>query len=96
MTLTLCIAQLVGAVEYTDCTSTEGKTPLPDGCPVYDTKQFDGEVPVRLDFWRNASTPSLPSLPGPLWPGAVAPNKGCIYGLNRTKPWFLEFTVFCI
>ena len=22
------------------------------------------------------STPSLPSLPGPLWPGVVAPDKG--------------------
>ena len=41
------------------------------------------------------STPSLPLLPGPLWPGVVAPNKHPIYGLNRTKLWF-EFTVFCI
>ena len=40
------------------------------------------------------STPSLPSLPGPLWPGVVAPDKGPIYGLNRIKPWFLDFTVF--
>ena len=31
------------------------------------------------------SAPLLPSLPGPLWPGAVAPDKGPIYGLNRTK-----------
>ena len=28
-------------------------------------------------------------------PGVVALDKGPIYGLNRTKPWF-EFTVFCI
>ena len=42
------------------------------------------------------NTPSLPSLPGPLRPGVVAPNKGPIYGLNKTKPWFLEFTVFGI
>ena len=39
------------------------------------------------------STPLLPSLPDPLWPGVVAPDKGPIYGLNRTKPLF-EFTVF--
>ena len=39
------------------------------------------------------STPLLPSLPNPLWPGVVAPDKGPIYGLNRTKPWF-EFTGF--
>ena len=31
------------------------------------------------------STPSLLSLPGPLWPGVVAPDKGPIYGLNRTN-----------
>ena len=41
------------------------------------------------------SAPSLPLLPGPLWPGEVASDKGPIYGLNRTKPWF-ELTVFCI
>ena len=38
------------------------------------------------------STPSLPSLPGPLWPRVVAPDKGLIYGSNRTKRWFQEFT----
>ena len=41
------------------------------------------------------STPSLPLLAGPLWPGVAAPEKGPIYGLNRTKPWF-DFTVFDI
>ena len=39
------------------------------------------------------SSPSLLSLPGPLWPRVVAPDKGSIYGLNRTKPWFV-LTVF--
>ena len=39
------------------------------------------------------SAPLLPLLQGPLWPRVVAPDKGPIYGLNRTKPWF-EFTVF--
>ena len=28
------------------------------------------------------------SSPGPLWPGVVTPDKGPIYGLNRTKQWF--------
>ena len=41
----------------------------PNECSGYDTKQSDGEVPVMQ------STPSLPSLPGPLWPGLVAPDK---------------------
>ena len=48
---------------------------------------------VRFQQWGMQSTPSLPSLPRPLWPGVVAPDKDPIYGLNRTKQW-LEFTVF--
>ena len=46
-----------------------------------------------LELWGMWSTPLLPSLPGPLWPEVVAPDKGPIYGLNRTK-WWLAFTVF--
>ena len=38
-----------------------------------------------LELWGMRSTPSLPSLPGPLWPGVVAPDKGSVYGLNRTN-----------
>ena len=78
------IALSVGAVEYTDCTSAEVKT-TPNECPGYDTKQSDGEVQAVLVLWGMQSTPSLPSLPGPLWPGVVAPDKGPIYGLNRTN-----------
>ena len=58
------IAQSAGTVEYTD----------PNECPGYDTKQSDGEVPVVLELWGMRITPSLPSLPGPLWPGVVAPD----------------------
>ena len=76
MTLTVCIAQSAGAKEYT--------TP-PNECPAYDTKQSDGEVPVMLELWGMQSILSLPLLPGPLWPGMVAPDKGPIYGLNRTN-----------
>ena len=47
-------------------------------------------------LWGMWSTPLLPSLLGPLWPVVVEPDKGPIYGLNRTKPWFLEFTVFFV
>ena len=46
-----------------------------------------------LELWGMQSILSLPSLPDPLWPGVVAPDKGPIYGLNRTKRW-LAFTVF--
>ena len=38
-----------------------------------------------LDLWGMLSTTSLPSLPGPLWPGMVAPDKAPIYVLNRTN-----------
>ena len=54
------VAQLAGAVEYTNCTSTEGQEPPPNKCPEYDTKQSDGEVPVMLELWRMHNTPSLP------------------------------------
>ena len=47
-----------------------------------------------MEVWGMRSTPSLPSLPDSLWTGVVAPDKGPIYGLNRTKLWFLEFTGF--
>ena len=57
------IAQSVGAVEY------------PNECPGYDTKLSDGEVPAVLELWGMRSTPSLPSLPGPLRPGVVAPDR---------------------
>ena len=78
--LTLCIAQSAGAVEYTDCTSAEGVRPPPNECPGYDTKQSDGEVPAVLELWGMRSTPSLPSLPGPLWPGVVAPDRALSMG----------------
>ena len=81
-----------GAVEYTDFSSAEGQAPPTNECPANDTKQSDGVVPVMPELWGIRSTSSLPSLPGPLWPGVVAPDKSPIYGLNRTKPWFLEFT----
>ena len=62
-----------------------GVRPPPNECPGYDTKQSDGEVPAVLELWGMGSSPSLPSLPGPLWPGVVAPDKGPIYRLNRTN-----------
>ena len=67
----------------------------PNECPGCDTKQYDGDVSVMLELWEMRNPPILPSLPDPLWPGVVAPDKGPIYGLNRTKLWF-EFSVFGI
>ena len=41
----------------------------------FNTKQFDGEVPVMQELLEMQSTPSLLSLLGPLWPGVVAHDK---------------------
>ena len=60
-------------------------------CPGFDTKQSDSESPIKLEFWGMRSTPSLPSLPGPHWPGVVAPDRvlsmgqielNCLFMLN--------------
>ena len=37
-----------------------------------------------LELWGMQSTLSLPSLSGALWLGVVAPDRGPVYGLNRT------------
>ena len=71
----LCISQSVGAVEYTN-----SKTPPPNEFPGYDTKQSDSEVPVLLELCRMRSTPSLPLLPGLLWPGMAVPDRALSMG----------------
>ena len=63
---------MVGAVEYTS--PQRGKTPPLNDSPVYDTES-DGEVLVMLELWGMQSTPLLPSLPSPLWPGVVTHDR---------------------
>ena len=58
------------AVEYTDCISEDSSNKRTR----YDTKQFNGEVPVMLELWGMRNTPSMLSLPGPLWPSVVTPD----------------------
>ena len=67
--------------------------PVGWGCSIYRLLLCRG---VRPQLWGMWSTPLLLLLPGPLWPRVVAHDKGPIYGLNRTKQWFLDFTVYCI
>ena len=53
-----------------------GKTPHPPNeSPRYDAKQFNGEALVMQELWGMQSTPLFQSLPGPLWPGVVAPDR---------------------
>ena len=51
-----------------------GKIPHLKKCPGYDINHSDGEVPKMLGLWGIQSTPSLTSLPGPLYPRVVAPG----------------------
>ena len=52
----------------------------PNEYPGYDTKQSDREVPVMQGPCGIRSTPSLPLLPGPHWPGVVAPDRALCMG----------------
>ena len=52
------------------------------------------EVPVVLALWGKQSTPLLPSLPGPLWPGVVASDMGPMYGLNRINAYLCKIELF--
>ena len=60
----------------------------------YDTKQSANEAPVMLDLWGMQSTPVIPSLPGPIWPRAEAPDRVLAMGLIELNcvlllNWFL-------
>ena len=65
----------MGTVEFTDCISAEGKTPPAKECPRYISKQTDSKVPVILELWGIRGTSSLSSLPSPLWPGVIVPDR---------------------
>ena len=43
-------------------------------CVLFDIKQSDSKA-VVLDLYGMWSTSSLPLLPGPFWPGVVAPER---------------------
>ena len=65
------MAQLAGAIEYTDCTSAEGNTSQTS--VQYMTLIW--HMTAILELWGMWSIPSLPSLPGPLQPGAIVPDR---------------------
>ena len=43
-------------------------------------KQSDGEVQAVLELWGMRNTPSVTSLPSPLWPGVVTPDRALSMG----------------
>ena len=49
-----------------------------------------------LELQGMQSAPLLTLLTGLLWPVGIAPDRGLLYGLNRTKPGFLHYTDFGI
>ena len=62
------LAESAGAAE-------EYPPPAHNECPGDDIKKPDSEPPVMLELYGIRSTPWLPSLPDPLWPGMVAPER---------------------
>ena len=50
----------------------------PNECPVYDTKQSDGEALVMLEVWGMRITPWFPLLLGSLFTGVVEPDRAVI------------------
>ena len=53
----------------------EGSDSRHHKCSGYGTKQSEAETPIMLELWGLWSTISLPSLPSPLWPGVVVPDR---------------------
>ena len=70
----ICLPSRFGLYNTPTAPLWRGKTP-PNECPGYDTRQFDGEVPVILELRVMQCTFSFPLLQGPLWPGMVAPDR---------------------
>ena len=70
-----------------------GKTPPPTSVLNITLNNLMVRFQQHWSFGECGVPPSLPLLPGSLWSGVVVPDKGPIYGLNRTK-WWLEYTVF--
>ena len=77
-------AQSAGAGKYPNCLLCRWVGP-PSHSPGYDIKQSNGEAQVKLALWGMWSTFSLLSLPGPFWPGVVAPDR--ILSIGQIEPF---------
>ena len=68
------------------------RRPSPNECPAYDSRNFYGNSPVMLKLWGIRSTPSLPSLPGPLWPGVLAPDR--VLSMGQIEVFGIQIVYF--
>ena len=71
----------------------------PQKCPGYDSKQSEGETPAILELWEMRSTPSLPSLPGSLWPRVVVPDRFglvCFHGTSTIVGYLMLYAFLYI
>ena len=79
-------AQSARVVEYTNCISAKAvKDAILDMTLNTDT---DGEAPLILELWGMWSTPSVPSLPGPVWPEVIATDRVLSMGQLCVKKIF--------
>ena len=92
---TTCVwPDLLGLQNTPTASPQRSKTP-PNESPGYDTKQSDREASVILELWGMLSSSSLPSLPGPLWPGGVAPDRVLSIGqIERNHALILNWIVW--
>ena len=87
------VALKAGAVEYTDWISGEGLKLLPTSV-WYGSKQSKGEDEIMLELWRMQSTPSVTSLPSPLWPGVEAPDR--VLSMDQTDLYCMLMLNNCL
>ena len=81
----MCV-QSAEAVQYPDCISAELYDHANE-CPVYDTKQSDGETPVITEFGGMRSIYSLPLLPVPPMPEVVAQHT--VLSMGQIEPFVI-------
>ena len=63
----VCVHVRIYVRRYNTLTAFLQMVTLLKECLGYNIKQSDSEALVMLELWRMQSTPSLASLPGPLW-----------------------------
>ena len=61
--------------------------------PGYGTKISDGEVPVMLDLLGMTCSSLMPSLPGPIWSGVIAPVRDLSIWANITKLYNMQNSI---